>query len=398
MGNLNKTIKLGMPILATCLILTGCSNYNSNINNSNNTEIVDDFIDEPKVFDLSINFFGDLLIHDTVYNAALKNGTYDFTGHFEDIKEDVKRADYTCGNLEVPLGYSNFSNYPSFKAPSQLATAMKEVLDVELLSTSTNHSLDKGFSGLAETLDILDSVSIKHIGTARTQEEADNILIENINGANIAFIAYTYGTNGYPIPSNAPYSINLIDKEKIVSDANKAKEFGADFIIAKIHWGAEYQNEENLEQKELAQYLFENTDINLIVGDHPHVVQNIEKVSVLKDNTEKTGTVIYSLGNFISDQRDTYKNSGIICLANIHVDRDNPSNTKVTSLEYTPIYVDRNPGSYDKKYRVVNINKAIYDYENGLDSLISAQEYNNMIFARDFYRSKLLKNDFITES
>ena len=398
MSNFNKTIKFGMPILATCLIITGCSDSNDKINNLNQVEITEEYLAEPEVFDLSINFFGDLLIHDTVYNAAFKNGIYDFTSHFEDIQDDIKKADYTCGNLEVPLGYSNFSNYPSFKAPSQLANAMKGVLDVELLSTSTNHSLDKGFSGLVETLDILDSVSIKHIGTARTQEEADNILIENINGANIAFIAYTYGTNGYPIPSDAPYSINLIDREKIVSDANKAKELGADFIIAKMHWGTEYQNDENIEQKELAQYLFENTDINLIVGDHPHVVQNIEQISVLKDNTEKIGTVIYSLGNFISDQRDTYKNSGIICLANIHVDRDNPSNTKVTSLEYTPIYVDRNPGSSDKKYRVVNINKAIYDYENGLDSLISIQEYNNMIFARDFYRNKLLKDDFVIES
>lgn len=400
-----KTIFL-LASVATITTFTGCEvNYLNNISlNKDNTDDTlqnkdeQNIIEEKKTIELSINAFGDLLIHNSVYNVAKKGDTYDFTSQFIDIKDKIIEADYTVGNLEVPIGLKDFSNYPSFRAPAQLADAMKDVLDVELLSTSSNHSLDKGFDGLKTTLDYLDKVGINHVGTYRTEEEANNILIEDINGAKVAFLAYTYGTNGYPIPSKAPYCINLIDKEKIINDSKKAKELGADFIVSKIHFGEEYQLNENAAQKNLVKELFEKSEINLIIGDHPHVVQNIEKMTVTKDGKEKEGVVIYSLGNFISGQNKEYRDTGIIAKANIIIDKENPDNSCVKNIEYTPIFVDRNPNSQDKKIRVVDINKAISDYENKTDNLISSTEYNKLVKYREYYRNKLIIDGFVLEN
>lgn len=391
-----KLIKYSTIALVGVVVLTGCTDKTS-YSNVNNEVKLEQIEKESSVKEISINFFGDLLIHNSIYDAAKTSNGYDFTYQFEDIKDKVTIADYTVGNLEVPIGNKDFSNYPSFRAPAQLATAMKDVLDVELLTTASNHTLDKGFSGLKETLNCLDNVDIKHTGSARTEEEASNILIEDIKGVKVAFLAYTYGTNGYPIPSDAKYCINLIDKDKIKNDTLKAKELGADFIVVKMHWGEEYVLDENSNQKNLAKYIFEETEANLIIGEHPHVVQNIEKMIVEKDGKEKEGVVVYSLGNFISGQNKDYRDTGIIAKVNLSVDKENPENTKVNTIEYTPVFVDRNSSNTGKRVRVVDINESILNYENKTDDLISKEEYNKLIKYRDYYRNKLLQDGFVKE-
>lgn len=388
-----------IPLALSSIILYGCStapNFIVEPNNTTNNQ-------EAQVIDkdYSIVFFGDLLMHNSVYDTAKTNDGYDFTNQFIDIKDKIVDSDFRVGNLEVPtagkeLGYSN---YPAFNCPEQLLDALRDTLKVDLVTNATNHSLDKGYKGLVNTINFLDEAGIDHIGTYKDEESSKEIYIHELeNGIKIAFLNYTYGTNGIPIPKDHPYAINLIDKDKIVSDSNKAKELGADFIIAKLHWGTEYQTTQSSEQEKLATYLFENSDISLIVGDHPHVVQNIEQVSVERNGKEKTGTVIYSLGNFISGQHDRYRNSGLVCKVNLYINKTNPEETKVKNIEYTPVYVDRNPGSSTKKYRVVDINKAISDYENNLDPLISKSEYDELIYARDYYRNKLLQDNFVLEN
>lgn len=388
-----------IPLALSSIILYGCSSGPEFIveNNKTNTETKVEDIDK----NYSIVFFGDLLMHNSVYDTAKTSDGYDFTNQFTDIKDKIIDSDFRVGNLEVPtagkeLGYSN---YPSFNCPEQLLDALRDTLKVDLVTNATNHSLDKGYKGLVNTIDFLDQANIDHIGTYKDEESSKEIYIKELdNGIKIAFLNYTYGTNGIPMPKDHPYSVNLINKEKIVADSNKAKELGADFIIAKLHWGTEYQKEENSEQENLAKYLFENSDISLIVGDHPHVVQNIEQISVERNGEEKTGTVIYSLGNFISGQKDRYKNTGLICKVNLYINKTNPEKTKVENVEYTPVYVDWNAGSSTKRCRVVDVNKAISDYENDLDPLINKSEYNELVYARDYYRNKLLQDNFVIEN
>lgn len=382
-------------LMATTSLFVGCGNRNIDFSESN--EKIESELKEDNKIEISINAFGDLLIHNSVYDSAKTKEGYDFTAQFDDIREKVTNSDYTIGNLEIPIGKSDFSNYPSFRAPWEIAKAMKNVLDVELLTTASNHTLDKGFNGLKTTLDCLDEIGINHVGSYRTEEEADKILIEDIKGVKVAMLAYTYGTNGYPIPKSNPKAVNLINKEKIKEDAEKAKELGADFIIVNLHDGQEYELNANKNQKDLAEYIFSQTEANLIIGHHPHVVQEIEEMTVMKDGKEKKGVVAYSLGNFTSGQNKQYRDTGCIAKFNIVVDKNNPENTEVKSVEYTPVFVDRNPTSTGKNHRVVDINKAISDYENGTDKLISKEEYDKLIYYRDYYRKKLIKDDFIKE-
>ena len=369
---------------------------------------------EIKPIKYSINAFGDLLMHGVLFKSAKIDDSYNFTSMFDDIAHKVKESDFTIGNLEVPTAGNKdgmtYSTYPAFNCPEQVLDAMDDVLDVELLSTATNHTLDKGFKGLENTLDFIGKAGIESIGSYANEESSKEIYIKEIkDGAKIAFLNYTYGTNGIPIPKEHPYSVNLIDIEKIKSDANKATELGADFIVLKIHWGNEYaldesghdvelENLDNTTQRGLAKELFEETNINLIIGDHPHVVQNIEEMSVENNGSTKQGTVIYSLGNFISGQNKKYRDTGIIAKANIIIDRENPENTGVENIEYTPVFVDRNLWSNNDKYRVLDINKAIEDYENKNDDLISSEEYSKMIDYKEYYRIKLLKDDFVYEN
>ena len=407
-------MKKRILLMTVCPIIIGTIFYGCS--SSNRTVITDEKVVEIVVEDteskFSISFMGDLLIHDTVYNAAKTESGYDFTNHFIDISEKLEDSDFRVINLEVPTAGNkdfSYSNYPAFNCPEQILTTLRDTLKIDLITNATNHSLDKGYKGLLNTIDNIEEAGIAHIGTYKDEESSNEIFMHELdNGIKIAFLNYTYGTNGIPLPSSNPYAVNLIDPISIKEDSDRAKELGADFIILKLHWGTEYmenesgynQNIDNLDtnsQRGLAKYVFENTDVNLIVGDHPHVVQNIEEMIVNKDGTEKKGVVIYSLGNFISDQRDLLKCSGIIAKVNLNINKTNPAETKVESIEYTPVYVDRNPGSNTKKYRVVDINKAIADFEKGQDDLISQNEYNNLIYTRDYYRNKLLQDGFVFE-
>lgn len=396
---MGRILKQLCPIALSFFTFMGCDVVEDvkNPNSDIKTESMENIEEDSKV-KISINAFGDLLIHNSIYDAAKDGDEYNFNSQFEDIKNKVIDADYTIGNLEVPVGKSDFSNYPSFRAPYQLLYSMRDILDVELLVTASNHTLDKGYGGLKTTLNCLDEVGINHIGSYSSEEDSENILIEDINGAKVAILAYTYGTNGYPMPSENKCAVSLIDKDKIVKDSQKAKTLGADFIVVKLHWGNEYETYASNYQKELAEFIFSSTDAQLIIGDHPHVVQEVEKMTVEKDGVTKEGVVIYSLGNFISGQNKEYRDTGIIAKANIVIDKLNNDNNYIESVEYTPVFVDRNSSNTGKRYRVIDINEGILNYENNSDNLISNEEYNILIKYRDYYREKLIQDGFVFEN
>lgn len=235
---MNKKLILLFSGLAISSLFTGCY-----INKQNQ------FLPSPTLpleqeveSNIKISMLGDILIHNTLYEAAKKGDTYDFSSQFEDISYKTKNADLTIGNLEVPLAGKElgYSNYPSFNCPEQLADSSRDVLGIDVFTTANNHSLDKGYRGLSNTLDFLDNKNISHTGTYRNKSESEEILIKDINGLKVAILAYTYGTNGNPIPKDKPYCVNLIDEKRIISDSKKSKDLGADLVIASIHWGVEY--------------------------------------------------------------------------------------------------------------------------------------------------------------
>ena len=268
---------------------------------------------------------------------------------------------------------SGYSNYPQFNSPEELAYGLSD-MGIDVLSTAGNHCLDKGFSGLSNTLNVLDSARISHTGTARTEEERDTILFKDVNGIKVAFISYTYGTNGIPIPDGKDFCVNLIDKDLIKNDIESAKSQNADVIIACMHWGIEYQTTQNAEQEELANFLFQN-GVDIVLGNHPHVLQPMEKKSVtLEDGTVKDCFVIYAFGNFICDQNAENTRNSIIL--NLDITKNPDGKISIDNIDYVPIYMYKNPNLSIRKMKVLDIEKTISNYGNGTDTSIGQSTYN----------------------
>lgn len=331
-------------------------------------------LEEKEDIRVSMSVIGDIMCHNSQYNDAYKNGKYDFSYVFEDIKQYIENSDISIGNLETTFAgkTKGYSSYPNFNTPENLAQDLKE-LGVDVLSTANNHSLDTGYNGIESTIDYLDEVGISHIGTYKSEDAQNKILIQDVNGMKIAFLAYTYGTNGIAIPNGKEYCINLIDKKLISKHLEIAKKQKPDVICVNMHWGEEYQITPNNEQKELADFLFEN-GVDIILGSHPHVLQEMEnKTIVLPDGNEKNGFVIYSLGNFMSGQDKENTRNSIILMFDI-VKSGRTEKISIENISYIPIYTFTYP-KY-KNYRLLNMENTINLYENGEDKTIGENYYN----------------------
>lgn len=327
----------------------------------------------------TLTAIGDVMCHNTQYMDAYDSntGTYDFSYVFDNISSYTKTTDICIGNLETSFAGEDrgYSNYPTFNSPDSLADSLKRI-GVDVLSTAGNHALDMGFSGLSRTIDVLDKADISHLGTYKTQEDQDKVLIKYVKGVKIAFINYTYGTNGISVPSDKKFCINLIDKDLIKKHIETAKNQNADIIVACMHWGTEYQTKQNSEQKELADFLFQN-GVNVIIGNHPHVIQPMEKRTVtLEDGSTRDGFVAYALGNFICDQNAVNTRDSIIL--NLKITKHTDGSITIDNYDYVPIYMYKDSSVSKHKMKILDINKTIYNYENNLDDSITEKIYNLM--------------------
>lgn len=334
---------------------------------------------EDKPITFTITALGDSLCHNTQYWDAYDKQTdeYDFSYVYEDIRDYTKYSDITIGSLETTFAGKErgYSNYPTFNTPDSLATALKNI-GVDIISLAGNHALDYGYTGLCRTIDVLDTNGISHLGTYKTAEEQEKILIQNVKGLNIAFINYTYGTNGIPVPSGKEYCVNLIDKTLIKKQIEQAKEQEVDIIIACMHWGTEYRTTANSEQKELADFLFEN-GVDIILGNHPHVLEPMEKRNItLEDGTEKEVFVVYALGNFTADQRDEITRDSAIL--NLTITKNVDGKISIDKVDYVPIYMYKNTSVSTHKFKILDIEKTIHEYETGTNTAIGSTTYNNL--------------------
>ena len=327
----------------------------------------------------TLTAIGDIMCHNTQYIDAYNDetGEYDFSYVFDDISLYTKTADICVGNLETTFAGEDvgYSSYPTFNTPDSLAYELKDI-GVDVLSTAGNHALDKGFNGLSRTIDVLNNADISHLGTYKSKEEQDKTLIKYVKGIKIAFVNFTYGTNGIPIPSDKPYCVNLIDENLMKEQIDRAKEEEPDIIIACMHWGTEYKTTPSSTQEQLADFLFKN-GVDIILGTHPHVLEPMEKRTVtLDDGSTKDGFVIYSLGNFIADQNAEYTRDSIIL--NIDITKHTDGKITIDNYEYVPIYMYKDTSKKKQKMKLLDINKNIYNYENYLDDTISESLYNTL--------------------
>lgn len=294
---------------------------------------------------------GDVLSHITNTRAAKQSdGSYDFLPQMEEIRDLLTEADYTLVNLESPIAGEQFGyrGFPKFNAPVNLGVTLKE-LGVDLAITSNNHAMDNGMDGLMENLDNLDQIGLAHTGTYRTQEEADQAFIQEINGIRVGFVATTYGTNNIPVPDK--YAVDLNSHTRIRTEIAEAREQGAELIVYHIHWGKEYTEYPSQKQMDTYRVLTEE-GVDVIIGSHPHRLQPMEMRQITYEGKVKNQAVIWSTGNLWQGQikKRDYINLGSVF--RIDVQRRNGV-AQVADLDYDLVYNLRWKVDGKEQYRVI---------------------------------------------
>ncbi|WP_449540129.1 CapA family protein [Ferdinandcohnia sp. Marseille-Q9671] len=308
---------------------------------------------KPFTTSMTLAAVGDILIHSIVYDDAKTGEGYDFKPMLANVKDLLKNPDLTIANQETIVGGTEIglSTYPSFNSPFEVADALKDA-GVDIVSIANNHTLDRGERAILSAIDYLTSIGIEYTGGYRSLEDKSRIRVLNRNGISIAFLSYTYGTNGIPVPKGKEYLVNLIDMNLIKSDIKEARQV-ADVVAVSMHWGNEYQLYPTDQQKQLAQELSDE-GVDLIIGHHPHVLQPMEWIKG-KDGNETF--VIYSLGNFISGQMWDYKDIGGVLEIEI-VKEVKSKDVTVVQLQnpvFTPTFVSN---SHYRNFQVVPLQNA----------------------------------------
>ena len=315
--------------------------------------------DDSSVKNITISAIGDIMAHDDQLKAQFDKdtNTYSFDNNFKYVKPYISNSDLAIGNLETTLAgpKAKYSSFPKFNSPDELADAIKDS-GVDIVSTINNHTYDRGSDGVYRTLDVLNSKDIEHVGTQKNDED-ENFLIKDVDGVKLGITAYSYGQvygsttalNGLNIDYNDLNNLNIFNSSYVDIAFNEIKDTldvmnnkESDLQVVILHWGDEYTRQPNEFQKELAKKLCDY-GVDIIIGSHPHMVQPIEMIK--SDENDNETLVIYSLGNFLSNQRNEilnkkYTEDGVI--VNIGVNKNlNTGETKISNVEYIPTWVNK---------------------------------------------------------
>ncbi|PTX55051.1 poly-gamma-glutamate synthesis protein (capsule biosynthesis protein) [Melghirimyces profundicolus] len=302
---------------------------------------------------LRLAVVGDIMMHASqIRSGRQKNRTYDYSPFFREIKPYLEQADLALGNLETTFPgnhRSPYTGYPRFRSPDALGIALKTA-GFDLLSTANNHSMDAGESGVVRTFQKLKEWGIQPVGTSAGNRRQSPVLV-NKNGLTLSFAAYTYGTNGIPIPPGKDHRVNRMDEERIRKDIRLSKRQGADYVIVLLHMGSEYQRQPNREQQRWFRSILKS-GADAVIGAHPHVLQPMTRIKM--DGGEKF--VAYSMGNFISDQTQPYTNDGLILYLDL-VREGSSQPVRLQNVSYVPTYVHKYRQNQVKRFVVIPIDR-----------------------------------------
>lgn len=340
-------------------------------NNKEEKEVVS----YPKKYSFNLFMVGDALIHSAIYeDALLADGSYDFKPMLEYIKPISSQYDLAYYNQETILGGADlgYSNYPRFNSPDAVGDAFVDA-GFNLVSLATNHTMDKGEVGVLHSVDYWSRQDgVVWDGQRSSQEERDQVRIYECNGIKYAFFSYTMWTNGLETPIGKEYLNNVYSPEKAKNDIVKVKN-QVDLIIVAMHWGTEYSLGVSSEQEEVANYL-SSLGVQLIIGAHPHVVEPVEYI-----NDGKT-LVIYSLGNFISDQVGIERLTGL--MMEVTINKVVNEDSVVVSVDDPRAELIYTHSSYGRKR-----NFKVYPYSQLNDSILPNymtyyEEYKSVVNSR----------------
>lgn len=294
---------------------------------------------------VSVLFLGDVMQHKEQLRSALIPGgdtlvssSYDYSSYFRHVRRYIDSADFTVANMEFCLGGAPYTGYPSFSAPEELAQEAAGA-GIDLFLCANNHICDRGRRGLASSLAKYEETGIPVTGLYRdsTAESTDNPFIADVGGISIAFVNFTYGTNGVRVPP--PYVVNMMDKDAVRTAVHRAEDRGADIVVALPHWGQEYTTRSDSTQHRWARFLLE-CGADAVIGSHPHVIQEVEF------------PVIYSLGNFISNM--SLRNTGLGIMYRLDIAVTSYGQAFIAGGEAIPVWCSR-AGGYEKGYTVLPV-------------------------------------------
>lgn len=327
--------------------------------------------------EVSLVMVGDNLLHmPLIKNAELSDGSHNFDSLYEDMKPYFEGADISVIVQETVLGGEDlgYSGYPMFNSPQAVGDSIKDA-GFDVVLHATNHTLDKGAKGVENTIEFWKKYpEIKVLGINESEEQQNTITYHTKNGIKFALLNYTDSTNGIPLPSGKKYLVNTVNEEKIANDLKTAEE-NADFTIVFMHWGTEYSLSENQSQTRLAEIMCEN-GADLIMGSHPHV---IEPVKWVEGENGNKALVFYSLGNYVSRQKEANNLLGIMGTVKIY--RDSDGNVFVKEASVMPTVTHYNVNS--RGFRVYPLKDYTDDLakEHGVaqyDGKVSVERFRNL--------------------
>ncbi|QTD41112.1 CapA family protein [Sporosarcina sp. Te-1] len=331
----------------TFIVLSGCEPFGE----SESVEVPNDLVMIDCKLDLlplkensthiTVGMIGDILLHNPLYKYE------DYSLSFTDVSEELQGIDFLLANQEsMPGGKElGLSGYPRFNSPKHIIRDLKRN-GVDMINLANNHTMDQNEMGLRKAIAHMKEFDMPYIGAYESQEDKETQRIVDVEGIRIGVIAYTFGTNGLPVPSGKDYMVGMIDRVEMKEDIESMRG-KVDVLVASVHWGTEYVLEPSDYQKELAQFLAD-AGVDIIFGHHPHVLQRYEK----KGDTH----VFYSLGNFFSAQQfDTTNIGGIGKVSIRKLAFAGHEMTTVGEAHLIPTAVIRNA---DRRFVVVPLERA----------------------------------------
>lgn len=321
---------------------------------------------------IRLSAVGDILCGEEMLQDAYQEETktYSFTHMFQNITGFLQRSDIILGTMETNFTNNSYSGYGKRNSPKEFAQAVRNT-GVNLVSISTNHSLDYGVVGLKQTKDYLQELGFATVGDALGE---NTVTIQTIKNTDIAFLSYTYGVEDQSSKSKEELeTLNIYSEEKAKKDLEYAKE-NAQYIFVIMHWGEDYVATPSKEQEEIADFLIEN-GANVILGNHPAVIQPME---IRQNSNGENVFIAYSLGNYISSIN--HANSKIELVLNIEL-RKSGEDGKVylSKVDYTPIYVLDHGENAQNRYELIDMKGTAKAYASGNKEIVDKKTYQELL-------------------
>ena len=342
---------------------------------------------------IHIKAAGDLNVTNTVINAGVAVGGYNYTRAFMDVASTLSDADLTVLNLEGNICGEPYGS-DTTSAPRELLEGLRNA-GVDLIQMANSCTINNGLIGLTSTLQSIRAAGLEPVGAFASESEfqqSKGYTITQAQGVKVAFVAFTKGLGGRGLPAGNDNLVNIlyedyastydkIDRTRITSVLKAVEAEKPDITIALLHWGSEYNDDISDTQKSIVN-LMKKQGVDVIIGTHPHTVQAIEY-------DELAGTLVaYSLGDFFGDASRGGTNYSIIL--DLEITKDSSTGTtKVTNYSYTPIYTVSEVETADGYRRVVRIDKAVEAWEENYLDKVSQSAKESMVYALERIEARI---------